>query len=121
MVIENMDDDSDGVPGSDMHAKKWSEYSSNGKITSSDPMTPKEELEARIAERERLAKEPSYNASEICARNALDDDKDKTRNEMLDEEEEESTSDFAWKEPKFKRLDGWYPANGRRPRFGYNH
>jgi len=36
VVIENMDDDSDGVPGSDMHAKKWSEFSGHGKITSSD-------------------------------------------------------------------------------------
>jgi len=33
-----MDGDSDGTPGSDMHTKKWSEYSSHGKITSSDPI-----------------------------------------------------------------------------------
>ena len=38
LLIENMDGDSDGVPGSDMHTKKWSEYSSHGKITSSDPI-----------------------------------------------------------------------------------
>ena len=71
-----MDGDSDGTPGSDMHAKKWSEYSSHGKITSSDPMTLEEEIEARRAESERLAKAPSYNAFEICARNQRDDDED---------------------------------------------
>ena len=31
-----MDDDSDGVPGSDMHAKKWTEFGGSGKLTSSD-------------------------------------------------------------------------------------
>jgi len=38
MVIENMDGDSDGVPGSDMRTNSYSEYGGHGKLTSNDPI-----------------------------------------------------------------------------------